>query len=543
MVVSARWVAPTRHDFSHVAVPEPAILAGSHGTVVRNSQSILPNPGTIIEHWAHMHIERIEIPAFRVLRDVSLDFNPAHKPQIFPIGSENGGGKSTLLQLVFVLLHCSTAQERIPYLRNLLASDCRSIESREQTIARLTISLDTKLHTLEFVSLDAGYLAQHLDGPPTYGFGTHDDHREARRALRAHERQIARMQEVQARYANLPPDQEIRPDSELVELGLRNKISLYRRPTAGALLTGLHAELLDLEETRANLKTRVDKLSADAERILGLLVSQNLHFITSYQPASGDRGQARALIARIEGRSVSEVAEILSQAAAKIFLLGPSNQQYLFLDRAARRDALITARRRGHDHPGRSGSRPRPQIEYLSRLDEVEDAMVGFYAYDWLSVSPLTKLFASARDRDFDTVVKTGDWGDSYTTLLREVNHLLLGKTVRPRADLSGVDFLVTDSAGQETALSPEDLSQGELKRLMIYAWLRASNAFEGVVLIDEIEASFHPDWQLGIVHDLQEWGPSNQYLLATHSYELCRALTPRHIRQLAPRLLKGENS
>ena len=166
--------------------------------------------------------------------------------------------------------------------------------------------------------------------------------------------------------------------------------------------------------------------------------------------------------------------------------------------------------------------------------------MTGFFAYDWLSVDPLLRLFASARDEDFKNVVKTGRYGSSYTTLMREVNGLLLGKKVRPLDDLSGVEFVVVDGDGRETALSPEDLSQGELKRLMIYAWLRANHAVDAVVLIDEIEASFHPDWQVGIVRDLQDWAPKNQYLLATHSYELCQALTPRHVRELKPPLRKS---
>lgn len=34
----------------------------------------------------------------------------------------------------------------------------------------------------------------------------------------------------------------------------------------------------------------------------------------------------------------------------------------------------------------------------------------------------------------------------------------------------------------------------------MIYAWLRANSATEALVLIDEIEASFHPDWQVGSI-------------------------------------------
>jgi len=156
-------------------------------------------------------------------------------------------------------------------------------------------------------------------------------------------------------------------------------------------------------------------------------------------------------------------------------------------------------------------------------------------------VEPLLRLFTQAKDADFKSMVETGAYGNRYKTILTEVNDLLLGKKVRPLPDLSGVEFLIKNEQGTETPLHPADLSQGELKRLLMFAWLRANNAKDALVLIDEIETSFHPDWQVGIVRDLQDWGPQNQYILATHSYELCQALTPRHVKVLEPRLVRGE--
>jgi predicted ATP-binding protein involved in virulence len=54
---------------------------------------------------------------------------------------------------------------------------------------------------------------------------------------------------------------------------------------------------------------------------------------------------------------------------------------------------------------------------------------------------------------------------------------------------------------------------------------------------MDELEISFHPDWQYQIVRDLEEWGATNQYILATHSYEICQAVTPAHVKELDPKL------
>ncbi len=96
-----------------------------------------------------------------------------------------------------------------------------------------------------------------------------------------------------------------------------------------------------------------------------------------------------------------------------------------------------------------------------------------------------------------------------------------------------------TDDLGNTIQLYPEDLSHGELKRLSLYVWLKYNNIDNAIVLMDEVEIALHPDWQYGIINDLQTWAPNNQYILATHSYEMCQALTPAHVKEIEPKLLK----
>lgn len=443
-----------------------------------------------------MYVEKIEIPAFRVLRDVVLEFGGGYDPQIFPIGSENGGGKSTLLQLVFALLHCSAAESRHAYLQDLLGSDVYTGDEYERVLARLTVQMEGESYALEFISLHGRFLGEKLDDPPRLGFEVWDEADAALASWRSLDDQLDRHQRQRRRGQDVTDEQD---------LAVQNKVE-------------------DLRSVRK-------ALSSDIERITALLVALDYGHITTYQCPSPTRRETYALVCRIPGQSASQTKELLGIVASKVFLLGPSNQQYLFLGKGARK-ALLAARTTTSQV-----AKPRPQLEYLTKLDEAECTMPGFFAYDWLSVDPLVQLFASARDEDFKRAVKTGSYGDSYATILKEVNAQLLGKQVRPLEDLSGVEFVVTSPQGEETKLGPEDLSQGELKRLMLYAWLKANEAVDALVLIDEIEASLHPDWQLGIVRDLQEWAPKNQYLLATHSYELCQALTPRHVRELPPRL------
>lgn len=447
-----------------------------------------------LERVLSVYIEKIEVPAFRALRDVMLEFGGVYDPQVFPLGSENGGGKSTLLQLVFTLLHCSAKRSRHIYLSNLLTSDSSATDAvdGECLLARLTVRIDGQSHALEFVSLHERFLAEKLDDPPRFGFET--------------KAELAR------------PREERDANFTVSSAGYRS--DAQRVPKA--------------------------KLRADLERINGLMVALNYRPILIYQPTRSDL-RPRGLICRSHGESPSTIRKLLAVASEKVFLLGPSNQQYLFLGMNTRKllggppSFLQQGEEEEEEEEDEEETPVRPQIEYLTELERAERGMAGFYAYDWLSVTPLIQLFESALKEDFKNVVKTGGYGSNYQSLAREVNGLLVGKTVRPLADLSGVEFIVVDDSGLETSLGPEDLSQGELKRLMMFAWLRANTAVDALVLIDEIESSFHPDWQVGIVRDLQEWAPKNQYILATHSHELCQAVTPRHVRELQPRLRRGE--
>ena len=51
-----------------------------------------------------MKLLKVTVPDFRNLKNVELTFEPGLKPSVFPIGSENGGGKSTLFQIKLLIL-------------------------------------------------------------------------------------------------------------------------------------------------------------------------------------------------------------------------------------------------------------------------------------------------------------------------------------------------------------------------------------------------------------------------------------------------------
>jgi predicted ATPase len=179
-------------------------------------------------------------------------------------------------------------------------------------------------------------------------------------------------------------------------------------------------------------------------------------------------------------------------------------------------------------------------LKYYFKFEESKEKIPGFFVYDFIGEELMLESLKAARDRDFRAVVQTGEYGDHYKTILHDVNSVLGNKRIEPNAKFSGVTFKL-EKDGETIELYPEDLSHGELKRLSIYLWLKYRNIEDAIVLMDEIEIAFHPDWQYQIISDLKEWGATNQYILATHSYELCQALTPAHVKEIEPKLIKPE--
>jgi AAA domain, putative AbiEii toxin, Type IV TA system len=212
----------------------------------------------------------------------------------------------------------------------------------------------------------------------------------------------------------------------------------------------------------------------------------------------------------------------------RIHLAAPSTQVFHFLKPA---DKLLLFRL---DDEGDT---------YHSSITNAKSSLTGFFPYDFLAVDLLVQAFENARDVDFKQAISTGEYGNSYQNIVADLAQLLSDKKANPDLDLGGVNFTKVDENGKEIKLYPSDLSHGELKRLSLYVWLKYNKIDDAIVLMDEVEIALHPDWQYRIINDLQTWAPNNQYILATHSHELCQALTPAHVKEIEPKLLKQQKS
>lgn len=386
-----------------------------------------------------MRLLRVQVPEFRALKGVDISFEPEFTPQVFPLGSLNGGGKSTLLQLVFILLNLKVSSYGVE------AYGFESAKLEDSYFRDLILKLSDKYNLAQ----EQKYLAT----------------------------------------INILADDNI-------ELKL-----VYHY--------GCDGFFKDDEYFQSNGSDFT--FSTICEKNTGIQVSASII----------DNGENITT-----NDSLPVISNIMNSVKKQLFLISPSNQNYLFFTQEQRRLLYTSDSEKNH----------------YQLFEQLKNRFPNFFTYDFIDV--LTEMFRLARDNDFDEKRDTGVYGTHYEHLENTINSLFIdGKKIVPlttaqkrhtKDSIQSIAFKLP--SGEE--IYPEDLSHGELKRLTIFILLKFHDIQNSIVLIDEIENGFHPDWQRHIVDDLVEWGASNQYILATHSYELCRGVMPAHVKELPPNLL-----
>ncbi|MDZ8027721.1 MAG: ATP-binding protein [Nostoc sp. DedQUE11] len=493
-----------------------------------------------------MKLLRVQVPDFRILKNVDITFEQEFIPSIFPLGSQNGGGKSTLLQLIFILLHCSIDSDKKDFVKNLLYGFTINKNSNKRVLAIIDIWNEEKSVKLEFLSYNDSYLRELLisnnktevenDNDTYLKFSASNQLDKVINKISITEKEI---QDLEKGINKLDSIKKIENNEERRYI-IRELIDELRRFEFRNLKIRLGIANIPIEGFQDEIQTRLDisKLNLETfneqreqlerilQRVLKYLQSEKLLYICNYS-ANGNKDEEEVLLCRIDNLDINKAELFLKELSQNIFLAAPSTQVFLFSSKESRK-LLFKDKDQNNE------------TNYYSQLKSAKSKLSGFFTYDFLAVDLLIEAFKSARDKDFREAIETGEYGNSYKTLINDLNLILFNKKINLDADLSGVIFKL-DKDGNNLELYPEDLSHGELKRLSIYMWIKYHNIENAIVLMDEIEIAFHPDWQYQIIADLNQWSPSNQYILATHSYELCQALTPAHVKELEPKLLKQE--
>lgn len=503
-----------------------------------------------------MYLQRIRVPDFRVLKNVDISFEKEFKPSIFPIGSLNGGGKSTLLQLIFVLLHCSNHPDRIDFLKNLIEDFRIDQDSDKRVLAIMDIWNGYQNVELEFFSCKETYIKKIFKKNSFY-FENQDN--EYFNITFSTELQILKSQILNLNKINEKLEKNL---NEIINLenienknerifrlrqiirSLQNEYELTKLVDTISITRELSNEnfINFTEQTSRFINKELEKNQINIEKISAKLkeieyfakifteyLSQNqiIHICDIY--SNNIHEEKEIFICHLDNLNISEANSFLSDLSNKVFLAAHISQIFLFLASNSRKSLFKTQVKNDLN-----------ENNYYLQLKKEKIKLPGFFTYDFMNIDILIKSFTEARDQDFIQAIETGEYGVSYKALLNDLNAMLINKKINLNKDFSGINFKRNDD---DVELYPEDLSHGELKRLCIYMWLKYNKIENAIVLMDEIEIAFHPDWQYQIVRDLEQWSPTNQYILATHSYDLCEAVTPAHVKLLPPKLINPNKS
>ena len=510
-----------------------------------------------------MRLLRVQVPDFRVLKNIDISFEKDFFPQIFPIGSQNGGGKSTLLQLIFILLHCSGDPEKIEYVVNVLHRCQLEDELEQKPLAIFEILTDNREEVkLDFFICRDAYikdLLSNLDGQKedldtvnVDDFKISDFEKLKDKDIDKQTKviidKLASLKNIKDRLTELLTLENRTAISNLIsspfaqkERELLFKLNIIP-PTYKVLFSSTNESRIILDYSK---KEVLEKSIRDGLQVMNKNIDihygkfqsllQQIKIISNLLEGNKSIGICQAktqkneeifLVCKFSQITQEEFQLFMKELSSKIFLAAPSAQVFIFLPKATNK-SLFQINQGNLD-----------SSNYYLAMADIKKKLSNLFTYDFLPVELLINYFIMARDQDFAQAIETGEYGNNYQLKRQNLNSILSDKEINLDKDISGITFKFKgDTNGEE--LYPEDLSHGELKRLSIYLWLKYRRIKDAIVLMDEIEIALHPDWQYRIIEDLQEWEPSNQYILATHSYELCQALTPAHVKEIEPKLLK----
>jgi len=479
-----------------------------------------------------MFLKKVHVKNFRGLQDVVLEFNQSLSPSVFPVGSLNGGGKSTLLQLIFILLRCSADPQKHHYIRNILQLD---LGDEEYELIRFVINhqnedIDLRFivasHQLSDQSLDVFYELAEIEKTLNRDFGS-DISPNIINGHIVELRQIIQRLKESKNLLTVDQWRRIKNFTEnlqnlLDQHNWSDRLSVVRRLTNKIDRFGVSNSQsgLMIAQSLNELLNELEDVNFDLDRLIGHLVTYG----KSVQHILAQLGQiGYKYITQLSEKNllfceVSSSQSFLRLISEHIYLSFPLTQFALFLDRDLLKEVLSIE----------------GDLSYMQSLKSVKEDLGNLYTYEFFPVQMLIDIFQRCVKEDTSIGLNSDAYGTSLMGLKKEINEFFTDKTVSIENDFTTI---LLKKKGSDQALLPEDLSHGELKKFGIYLWLKYTNIKDAIVLMDEVEIGFHPDWQYSIIHELLEWSNNNQFILATHSYDLCNAVTPAHVNEIEPRL------
>jgi predicted ATPase len=459
-----------------------------------------------------MRIEKVEIIKYKNFENIIIDFEKNKDfPDVFSVASKNGGGKSTLLQFIFILLHCFMDNSKKQYIKNLL--DVFSDITEELEFVKFTISHNDKKYYLNY--------KMHPSKSDEYNFDIYLDIKDTKKRIREFEENFSEFQRVIKIQRELKNIDRISPVIERDFRYLRrfinskqedylyhsarteNDLESYKKLVELIMNNNSISEntLDELSSIYNNLKNKLDKLE-------NTLKNQNLIYITHLSNNN---------VILLETQMPKE---LLIELSNKIFLTAPSSQIFLFLSDEEKHNIFNEF----------SNEKSRYFESYYESVKKAKNTLNGFFTYDFTSTELILQSFKKASEEDLKAKRKTGKYGLKYDELTDELKGFLDGKEI---TENETGDRVVFKSKIDSKELSPEDLSHGELKKLGVYIWLKYIVEDDSIVLMDEVDIALHPKWQYELINDLSKWSENTEFVLATHSPQILSSTYYKNIIKL----------
>ncbi|EPD9151321.1 AAA family ATPase [Vibrio parahaemolyticus] len=454
-----------------------------------------------------MYLHKANIIQFRNFVEAELDLTPTSS-QCFALASPNGGGKSTLLQFIFILLHCFKNKDKHEYIKNLFSSEKYLKETK---IAEFNLEIKGEKHFLHFQALPIDYAG--LDLSIFEDYENVDMHLNSLESNSEYDiSELMNIKESIDLKRRIDPILQRRITSLRRYTRTGEERSLHMRsieerdPSAAlSLIERLLERAHDYREQLQDVKNIKDNLHFKLNETIKQLSDLNKSFIL-------DLGNGFVLTAE------TDIPEDKQKYIEEhIYLSAPASQVFLFLGEEEKSSILNL-------------NNDNTENTYTSSVAQAKERINGFFTYDFTTTELISRSFDKAFASDKQQKIETGSYGNNYDQLVDELNNFLEGKSISQNQSNSDIIFKVANS---DITLKPEELSHGELKKLSLYSWLKHIVKPNSLILIDELDIALHPKWQEEILSDLMKWEPSNIYFAATHSPQVINSIDYRNIRLL----------
>ena len=338
-----------------------------------------------------MKLLQVQVPDFRVLKDVDIKFDKKFVPNIFPLGSLNGGGKSTLLQLIFVLLHCCTNPERKVFIKNLLHGFILNDDSSDRVLAIINIWDGEKEIEIKFLVCHNTYIENILKQDHEYEnsedwklsnfkelenitkkiFKAEQDIEQLEKTIN----QIEINQEIKSEYLKGRKFAEIL--IELTRIRMLPSLTSLKRMSPIQLKEEveqmLHVYNVNLDE----YYQEKEKLEIVVKRMSRYIYEKNIIYICNYSSGIDTEENEFVLCQIGENLDINKAEDWLDKISNKIFLAAPISQVFLFTSQTSRRLLF----------------QQNSDKEYDSDLKLSKSKLPGFFTYDFAPVDLLIKVF------------------------------------------------------------------------------------------------------------------------------------------------------